>query len=83
MSVEAPFGHPWQFAPTHCSKPTYSVIAVVADAASHVGRHDGSFGRQLCTTQTAMVVQFGSFGQLVALEQQCTATQEAHDADAL
>jgi hypothetical protein len=59
------------------------VIVLVADAASQVGRHEGSFGRQLVTTQTAMVVQLGSFGQLVPVEQQLAATHEAHDADAL
>jgi hypothetical protein len=58
----------------------YSVIVAVIAAASHVGRHDWSFGRHSETTQTAIDTQMGSFGQLDALEQQCAATHVAHDA---
>jgi hypothetical protein len=54
------------------------VIVPVADAASHVGRHDGSFGRQLDATHVAICVQLGSLGQL-PFPQQLVATQVAHD----
>src|ERR1700722_9649041 len=56
----------------------YSVIVPVAAAPSHVGRHDGSFARHDCTTHTAIDVQAGSFGQLVASAQHFSATQVAH-----
>jgi hypothetical protein len=57
----------------------YSVSVPGGDAPSQVMRHDWSFARQLCATHTAIDVQAGSFGQLVASEQQCVATQAAHD----
>jgi hypothetical protein len=61
----------------------YSVTVPVGEAASHVTRHDGSFGRHVCATQTAIEVQAGSFGQLVAFTQQCSATQVAHEDSAV
>jgi hypothetical protein len=57
----------------------YSVMVPVADAASHVGRHDESFARHWLTTQVATARHAGSFGQLVALWQQFVSTQEMHD----
>jgi hypothetical protein len=44
-----------------------------------VTRHDWSFCRQVIATQTATDRQAGSFGQLVAPEQQLFWTQVAHD----
>jgi hypothetical protein len=57
----------------------YSVIVPVGAAPSQVTRHDESFARHVCATQTAIDVQAGSFGQLVGFEQQWIATQVAHD----
>lgn len=57
----------------------YSVMVPVADAASHVGRHDESFARHWLTTQVATARHAGSFGQLVALWQQFVSTQVTHD----
>jgi hypothetical protein len=57
----------------------YSVMVPVADAASHVGRHDESLARHWLTTQVATARHAGSFGQLVALWQQFVSTQVTHD----
>ncbi len=57
----------------------YAVTDPVGRDPSHMGRQFGSFGMQLLTTQPAIEMQAGSFGQLVGVAQQFVATQVAHD----
>jgi hypothetical protein len=69
-------GHPGQLWPTHCWKATYSVTAPTGAAASHVGKHETSFARHWVTTQLAIEMHAGSFGQLDGPLQQLVATHE-------
>ena len=57
----------------------YSLMVPGGEAPSQVTKQDWSFCKHVIATQTAMERHAGSFGQLVALEQQLAWTHVAQD----